>query len=105
MIEWILSGLVSLLVWLWNSAMTLYYLAGFFIVVGGLVMFVGSVIHHFWKLSQEQRIKGIPNPPVSVHVENLNLTLELTEPELRRLLADRERRTLPSGDQGEADED
>lgn len=104
MIEWILSGLVSLLAWLWNSAMTMYYLAGFFVVMGGLVMFVGSVIHHFWKLSHEQRPHVSPSRPVTVHVENLNVTLEMTESELRRLLTQRNLPALGSGDHEAEDE-
>jgi fatty acid desaturase len=97
MIEWILSGLVSLLAWLWNSAMTLYYLAGFFVVLGGFVVFIGSIAHHFWKRSHEQRptrpTRPSAQPRVTVHVENLNVTLELTGSQLRGLLSEG---TLPA---------
>lgn len=105
MIEWILSGLVSLLAWLWNSAMTMYYLAGFLVVMGGLVIFVGSVIHHVWKLAHEQRPHVSPSAPVTVHVENLNVTVEMTEPELRRLLAERNLAALPPGDEDDQEVD
>lgn len=95
MIEWIFSGIVRLFAWLWTSAMTLYYLAGFFVVVGGLIVFTASVIHHFWKRSLEQRLTtAFPQESrVTVHIENL--TLEVTEPQLRRLLAEREQKALP----------
>ncbi len=55
MIEWILSGVARLMTWLWSSAVTLYYLAGFFVVVGGFLIFLGSIAHHYWKQSLEQR--------------------------------------------------
>lgn len=99
MIDWFFSGLISLLSWLWHSAMTLYYLAGFFIVVGGLIMFAGSVIHHLWKRSTEHQLRSAAaaQPRVTIYVENM--TLEVTEPQLRRLLEDRDLKALPFGDQ------
>jgi hypothetical protein len=59
-IEWILTGLVRLVTWAWASALTLYYLAGFLIVVGGLIMFAGTVIHHLWTKSADRR--PMPRP-------------------------------------------
>ena len=97
MIEWLLSGLVRILSWLWSSAVTLYYLAGFFVVLGGLVIFTGSIIHHYWKRSLENReAVRSQEPRTSVHIENLNVTIELTEAQLQRLLRE-QARALPVG--------
>ncbi len=105
MIEWILSGLVSLLAWLWNSAMTLYYLAGFFVVLGGFVVFIGSIAHHFWKRSLEPDATPVPaQPRMTVHVENMNVTLELTEAQLRGLLSETDLRALPAPREREEDD-
>lgn len=96
MIEWLLSGIGRSLVWLWTSAMTLYYLAGFFIVAGGLIIFIGSTAHHYWKRSLEQRPTARSH--VTIHVDQLNMTLEITESQLRSLLAERGMGELPRGD-------
>ena len=98
MIEWLVSGLVSLLAWLWHSAMTLYYLAGFFVVLGGLVMFLGSIAHHAWKRAQEQRIAEVhvAHPQVTIQIENM--TLQVTEAQLRRILTETDMKALPQGD-------
>lgn len=102
MIESLFSGLVRLLAWLWGSAMTLYYLAGFFIVIGGFVIFAGSVAHHYWKRSLEDRTVYLPPPPpTSVRIENLNVTVELTESQLLNLLAWGDVRALPPPERDE----
>jgi hypothetical protein len=106
MIEWLLSSLVRILVWLWTSAATLYYLAGFFIVLGGLVMFTGSVIHHSWKRSLEDRVSVTSRErPTNVHIENLHVTLEVTESQVRELLEAKGWPALPPGDPNEQDRD
>jgi Uri superfamily endonuclease len=97
MIEWIFSGLVRLVVWLWSSAVTLYYLAGFFIVIGGLIMFVGSVVHHYWTRSLEQRISQTHSRQDRVVVHIDHLTIEVTEPQLRRILGAHELPALKPG--------
>ncbi|MGH2753653.1 MAG: hypothetical protein ACRDLB_04405 [Actinomycetota bacterium] len=96
MIEAFLTFVARVLGWLWASAATLYYLAGFFVVAGGLVMFVGTVAHHFWKLSREERRPATPSH-VTVHIENLNVSVQITQAQLRELLQ-REPRALPPGD-------
>lgn len=95
MIEWFFSGIVRVLAWLWTSALTLYYLAGFFVVTGGLILFTASVIHHFWKKSQYPRTSPASSNRINIHIVNLNVTVELTEAQARSLLSG-DRRALPS---------
>lgn len=105
LIEWIFSHLVQLVSWLWTSAMTLYYLAGFFVVAGGFVIFTATVVHELWKRGRDQRPMATdPQPGITVHVENLNMTLELTEPQLRSLIADQDLSALPAADSRHEDE-
>lgn len=105
MIESFFSGLARLVVWLWNSAMTLYYLAGFFVVVGGLIFFICSVISIYWKRSLEKKAAAVaPVARTHVHIRNLNVTLELTDAQVQALLEGGGRVALPpSVDQGEGD--
>ena len=104
MLEAFFSGVGKLLVWLWNSAMTLYYLAGFFIVVGGLVFFLCSVISIYWKRSLEKKASAVtPIARTDVHIRNLNITLELTDQQVQALLAGGARRALPRADDEDDD--
>jgi hypothetical protein len=106
MIEWLLLLLGGLVTWLWSSAVTLHYLAGFFIVAGGFVMFVGSVIHHYWKRSRDRRMSAAPLPPlVDVHIENLNVTLQLTEAQVQELIAQAPRKALPPAKEQRVEDD
>lgn len=106
MIEGLLDGLVRIVGWLWSSAMTLYYLAGFFIVVGGFVMFVVTIIQMLWNRSLERSVAASDHrPAATVHVDNLNLNIQMTESQLRSLLAYMDRPALPEADRDSGDDD
>ena len=90
---------MRLLTWLFTTAESLYYLAGFFVVVGGLLIFVGHLIHDYVMQSQIARPTRVDNGPIYVHVENLNLSIEMSREEAIEFLARREQRELPPGAQ------
>jgi hypothetical protein len=68
MIESVLGGTVRLISWLVSSAASLYYLVVVLVVLGGFVMFLGSMIHFLWKRSQERSepILNVDNRRVDV---------------------------------------
>lgn len=107
MIEGLVSGFIRLVAWLWSSATTLYHLAGFFIVAGGFVIFLGTVIHTLWHRSVERVTvaSAAQRRTVRLYVNNLNLTLEVTESQLHSLLAYRDLPALPEAKPDSEDDD
>jgi preprotein translocase subunit Sec63 len=98
MIESVLGGAIRLISWLVSSAASLYYLVVVLVVLGGFVMFLGSMIHYLWTKSQErpQPIHYVDNRRVDVHVENLNVTIQMSEDQLHEFLDKRQSRELPA---------
>ena len=106
MIEGLLDGLVRFVARFGSSAMTLYYLAGFFIVVGGFVMFLFTMIQMLWNRSLERSVAASDHrPAATVHVDNLNLNIQMTESQLRSLLAYMDRPALPEAGPDPGDDD
>lgn len=87
--------------------MTLYYLAGFFIVVGGFVIFLGTVIHTLWHRSLERSVAASTDQrrTATVNVNNLDFRVELTEAQLRSLLAPGDLPALPEAEPDSEDDD
>ena len=75
--------LVDAVAWLLRAAEDLYYLAGFFIVVGGFVLFVGSAIGMAVSRAGEKRSAQATSAPapVNVHIENLNVNVLVVDPQ------------------------
>jgi hypothetical protein len=99
MIESVLVGVVRLGSWLISSAAAIYYLAGSIVVLGGFIMFLGTIIHHFWTRAQERALlaHNVGSRHVNVHVENLNVTIQMSEEQLRAYLNTPLPRELPGG--------
>ena len=99
MIESVLVGVVRLISWLISSAAALYYLAGSIVVLGGFIMFFGTIIHHFWTRAQERALQthDVRSRHVNVLVENLNVTIQMSEEQLRAYLDKPAPRELPGG--------
>jgi hypothetical protein len=98
MIESVLGGIVRLISWLVSSAASLYYIVVVLVVLGGFVMFLGSMIHYLWTKTQErsQLLHNVDNRRLDVHIENLNLTIQMSEDQLQALLEKRRSRELPA---------
>ncbi len=105
LIEWIFSHLVQLVTWLWTSAMTLYYLAGFFVVAGGLVIFTGTVVHELWKRGRDQRPMATGPPPrITVHVEKPEHDARSDGTAASKAVGRADQSALPAGDSRDEDE-
>ena len=98
MIESVLGGAIRLISWLVSSAASFYYLVVILIVLGGFVIFFGSMIHYLWTKSQERSrpIHNVANRLVDVHVESLNITIQMSEDQLDEFLDKRRSRELPA---------
>ena len=84
---------MRLFTWLLSTAESLYWLAGFLVVAGGFVMFIGSTIHHY--VTRPPSPTFVDNRRYNVHVENLNVTIEMTKEEALELIS--RRSALPPG--------
>jgi hypothetical protein len=99
MIESVLGGTIRIISLLVSSAASLYHLIVAIAVLGGLVILLGTVIHYLWTKSQERfpLIQDVETRRVNVHVQNLNVTIEMSEDHLKAFLDERGSRKLPGG--------
>jgi hypothetical protein len=89
---------VRLITWLFTASESLFYLVGFFISVGGILMFVGHVVHHYVTRPRTPNPLYVDNRRVDVHIENLNLSIEMSRDEVIELIERRGGKELPPGD-------
>lgn len=87
---------MRLITWLFSSAEALYYVVGVFIGIGGLLLFIGTAIHRV-VMNPRRGVRYVDNRRVNVHVENLNLSIDMTRQEVLELMEKRERLELPPG--------